>query len=106
MTLLRMTAIALVGLAPLLGCVNIPDNVRAEFRAPDPQERSNFRPGAHGRAPGREAEGLVLTPPSSDAGALGDAAGNTPAATDAGSLAPPSDDAGARATSSDAGGAA
>lgn len=100
-----MTAIALVGLAPLVGCVNIPDNVRAEFRAPDPQERSNFRPGAHGRAPGRDAEGLVIAPPSSDAGALGDAAG-TPAAIDAGSVAPSADDAGSRATTSDAGGAA
>ena len=105
MTLLRMTAIALVGLAPLVGCVNIPDNVRAEFRAPDPQERSNFRPGPHGRAPGRDAEGLVIAPPSSDAGALGDA-GQSPAAIDAGSVAPSPDDAGSRATSSDAGGAA
>lgn len=100
-----MTAIALVGLAPLVGCVNIPDNVRAEFRAPDPQERSNFRPGAHGRAPGRDAEGLVIAPPSSDAGALGDAA-VTPAAIEAGSVAPSAEDAGSRATTSDAGGAA
>lgn len=99
-----MTAIALVGLAPLVGCVNIPDNVRAEFRAPDPQERSNFRPGAHGRAPGRDAEGLVIAPPSSDAGAPGDA-GGVPAAIDAGGVAPSPDDAGSRTTSSDAGGA-
>jgi hypothetical protein len=97
-----MTAIALAGLAPLVGCVNIPDNVRAEFRAPDPQERSNFRPGAHGHAPGREAEGLVITPSTNDAGALGAA----PAA-DAGVVAPSSDDAGpAHVATPDAGGAA
>jgi hypothetical protein len=35
----------------LAACVDVPDNIRAQFAAPAPNERSNYRPGAHGTAP-------------------------------------------------------
>ncbi len=32
-------------------CVHVPDSMKAEFRAPEPDERSNYQPGLHGTAP-------------------------------------------------------
>lgn len=44
-------AFALVAVA----CVHVPDSIKAEFRAPEPDERSNYQPGLHGTAPPAEA---------------------------------------------------
>ncbi|MBX3201663.1 MAG: hypothetical protein KF894_26235 [Labilithrix sp.] len=33
------------------GCVDVPDNVRAQFAGPGASDRSNYRPGRHGSAP-------------------------------------------------------
>jgi hypothetical protein len=37
--------------AALAACVEVPDTIRTQFAAPEPGERSNYRPGAHGTAP-------------------------------------------------------
>jgi len=42
--------VALVFVIALFGCVDVPEGIRADFAAPTPQERSNFRQGAHGSA--------------------------------------------------------
>ena len=44
-----------------IACVHIPDSLRAEFREVGPGERSNFRPGAHGSASGRDLVGPMPT---------------------------------------------
>lgn len=68
-----------------LACVHIPDSLRAEFREVGPGERSNFRPGAHGSARGRDLVGPMPTL-ASDAGEADAAA--SPAATSAAAVAP------------------
>jgi hypothetical protein len=40
-----------LGVAAAAACVDVPDGVRAQFAAPSPADRSNFRPGTHGSAP-------------------------------------------------------
>lgn len=42
--------VALVFVIALFGCVDVPEGIRADFAAPTPQERSNFRQGPHGSA--------------------------------------------------------
>lgn len=41
------------GLATLavVACVDVPDNMRAEFAGPGPNDPDNFRRGTHGTAP-------------------------------------------------------
>lgn len=36
-------------------CVRVPDSIKAEFRAAEPDERSNYQPGLHGQAPPADA---------------------------------------------------
>lgn len=35
----------------VVACVDVPDNMRAEFAGPAPNDRSNYRQGTHGAAP-------------------------------------------------------
>jgi hypothetical protein len=41
-------AIAALG---IVACVDVPDNMRAQFAGPTPDDRTNYRPGHHGMAP-------------------------------------------------------
>lgn len=54
-------AIFLLGAA---ACIDIPDGVHAQFAAPSPEDRSNYRPGHHGSAPPVETPAIAW----SDAG--------------------------------------
>jgi hypothetical protein len=74
----RTRLAALVALASVAACVHVPDTIRAEFAAPGPADRSNFRPGLHGAAPPNEE------PPAAKAA--------EPAAADAGAPTPPAGD--------------
>lgn len=65
-----------------LACVHIPDSLRADFREVGPGERSNFRPGVHGTARGRDLVGPMPTL-TADAGAASEAGRG------AGAAAPP-----------------
>jgi hypothetical protein len=42
---------AFVLLLWLVGCVEVPDTIRAQFAGPGPQDRTNYRPGNHGAEP-------------------------------------------------------
>lgn len=42
-------------LAQPLACVHVPDSIKQEFRAAEPDERSNYQPGYHGTAPAADA---------------------------------------------------
>jgi hypothetical protein len=48
------TAMAAFAVA-CVACVRVPDSIKAEFRAPEPDERSNYQPGLHGAAPAADA---------------------------------------------------
>ena len=43
--------VAFAVLAWLVGCVEVPDNIRAQFAGPGAQDRTNYRPGNHGAEP-------------------------------------------------------
>lgn len=58
-----MAAFAIV--VGALGCVEVPDNIRAQFAGPGQSDRSNYRPGNHGAEP----------PPVAKASAAPDASG-------------------------------
>jgi hypothetical protein len=48
----RSWGIAAFGLVALaVGCVEVPDTVRAHFAGPGPNDRTNYRPGNHGAEP-------------------------------------------------------
>ncbi|MBX3259423.1 MAG: hypothetical protein KF782_07005 [Labilithrix sp.] len=47
---MRRSLLAIVFLAAA-ACVDVPDNVRAQFAGPGANDRSNYRPGRHGSAP-------------------------------------------------------
>lgn len=48
----RRTLIALALLAlGIVACVDIPDNMRAQFAPAGPNDRTNYVPGRHGSAP-------------------------------------------------------
>jgi hypothetical protein len=76
----------LIGCA--VGCVEVPDTVRAQFAGPGPQDRTNYRPGNHGVEPAPVAKSSpeasstsTTTTTSADAAEAGVA---TETATDAG----------------------
>ena len=80
-------ALALAALAlGIVACVDIPDNMRAQFAPAGPNERTNYVPGRHGSAPPDTPAPLLPW----DAGAV-----DTPAAADAGpAVTPPPMDGG------------
>lgn len=41
----------LAAVVGVLGCVDVPDSVRAQFAGPGAQDRTNYRPGNHGAEP-------------------------------------------------------
>jgi hypothetical protein len=43
--------VAVAVLASLLGCVEVPDTIRAQFAGPGSSDRTNYRPGNHGAEP-------------------------------------------------------
>lgn len=57
---------ALVIVAGVLGCVEVPDNIRAQFAGPGQNDRSNYRPGNHGAEP-PVAKASTTTTTSADA---------------------------------------
>ena len=52
---------AFVLLLGLVGCVEVPDTVRAHFAGPGPQDRTNYRPGNHGTEPPPVAKAAPTT---------------------------------------------
>jgi hypothetical protein len=80
-----MSAFAIViGVLGVLGCVEVPDNIRAQFAAPGANDRTNYRPGHHGTEPppvakasttsttsatSADADAAVVPTSESDAGA-------------------------------------
>ncbi|MBX3217678.1 MAG: hypothetical protein KF850_36940 [Labilithrix sp.] len=91
---MRRSLLAIVLLAAA-GCVDVPDNVRAQFAGPGANDRSNYRPGRHGSAPPVEdapAPKAAETPsaPAEEAPrASGDAGDAEPAVPDAAEPAAP-----------------
>jgi hypothetical protein len=58
---------ALVIVAGVVGCVEVPDNIRAQFAGPGAQDRTNYRPGNHGAEPAPVAKAATTTTTSADA---------------------------------------
>jgi hypothetical protein len=60
-----------------VGCVEVPDTIRAQFAGPGAQDRTNYRPGNHGAEPPpvaksatpSEASTTTTTSAQTDAGA-------------------------------------
>ncbi len=76
----RVALVALVTLG-IVACVDIPDNMRAQFAPAGPNDRTNYVPNRHGAAPPNTPApmlpwdaGAVATPPTDAA----DAAAVTP----------------------------
>lgn len=44
-----------IGMVTWAGCIDIPDNIHAQFAPPAAGDRSNYRLGPHGSAPPVEA---------------------------------------------------
>ncbi len=65
------TALILVGsalVAVVAGCIDVPSGIKANFAAAGPEERSNFRRGAHGSAlPTEEPAPAPVAPPEAKA---------------------------------------
>lgn len=63
--------------AAVVACVDVPDSIRAQFAAPGPDERSNFRRGPHGLAPPNEepAPAVEKAAETTEGGAPEDAGG-------------------------------
>lgn len=56
MTKFRQRTAGLAALVTLaVACVHVPDSIKQEFRAAEPDERSNYQPAMHGTAPPAEA---------------------------------------------------
>jgi hypothetical protein len=67
----RLVGLIVLGaVASVAACVDVPEGIRANFAAPAPQERSNYRPGEHGVA--RPSENAA-PPAAKAAAAAGDA---------------------------------
>src|SRR6185437_14429282 len=47
----RTFAVLAVAALGIVACVDVPDNMRAEFAGPTANDRTNYRPGNHGSAP-------------------------------------------------------
>jgi len=72
---------ALLILVAFVGCVEVPDNIRAQFAGPGQNDKTNYRPGNHGVEPpvakastttttGADASDASIAPPiEGDAGA-------------------------------------
>ena len=80
-----------------VACVHVPESIKQEFRAAEPDERSNYQTGLHGTAPAAEASDPwsrhVAAQTTADAGPIADAAAPdpvpaTPPAADASTGAP------------------
>ena len=41
----------ILAFALFVGCVEVPDNIRAHFAGPGQNDRTNYRPGNHGAEP-------------------------------------------------------
>jgi hypothetical protein len=65
--------------AALVACVDVPDGVRAQFAEVAPQERSNYRPGAHGVAAANVDPADLVVVAATDAGAAPIASSTTTA---------------------------
>ena len=57
----------ILALVLLVGCVEVPDNIRAHFAGPAQTDRTNYRPGAHGTEPAPVAKASTTTTTSADA---------------------------------------
>jgi hypothetical protein len=57
----------LFAFALFVGCVEVPDTVRAQFAGPGAQDRTNYRPGNHGAEPPPVAKASTTTTTSADA---------------------------------------
>jgi len=83
-----------LSLGALAGCVEVPDNIRAQFAAPSPAERTNYRPGQHGSARPRVEPGTATAANEADGGPA--ATTTTTSASSAPNAAFPPDDANAK----------
>lgn len=63
--------------ALLVGCVEVPDNIRAHFAGPAQNDRTNYRPGNHGAEPAPVAKASTTTTTAADASPV-DADGGAP----------------------------
>ena len=71
----------ILALVLLVGCVEVPDNIRAHFAGPAQTDRTNYRPGAHGAEPAPVAKASTTTTTAADAS---DASVSAPVEGDAG----------------------
>lgn len=58
----------ILAFALFVGCVEVPDNIRAQFAGPGQNDRTNYRPGNHGAEP-PVAKASTTTTTSADADA-------------------------------------
>jgi hypothetical protein len=58
---------AVVFIACALGCVDVPDSVRAQFAGPGASDKTNYRPGNHGAEPAPVAKASTTTTTAADA---------------------------------------
>lgn len=88
--------------AAAAACVEVPENMRAEFAGPGPADRTNYRPGAHGSARANWTRFKVSG--DYDAGAPdASPAADAPAASAPDAAAPLESDAGGATTAFDGG---
>jgi hypothetical protein len=78
----RSLPVVLITLAAA-ACIEIPDNIHAEFAGPKANDRSNYRPGTHGSALPFEENKPPVVKAAADAGATtSDADASAPPASD------------------------
>lgn len=70
---------AIVTILGIVGCVEVPDTVRAQFAGPGPQDRSNYRPGNHGAEPAPVAKTAPTSTASTTSTTSADADAAAPA---------------------------
>jgi hypothetical protein len=56
-----------------VGCVEVPDTIRAQFSGPSAEDRTNYRRGTHGAEPAPVAKASTTTTTSADAADATDA---------------------------------
>ena len=61
----------IAALVIVVGCVEVPDGIRAQFAGPGAQDRTNYRPGNHGAEPAPVAKASTTTTTSADASDAG-----------------------------------
>jgi hypothetical protein len=74
----------ILAFALFVGCVEVPDNIRAQFAGPGQNDRTNYRPGNHGAEPPPVAPVAKASTTTTTAADASDASVAAPIEADAG----------------------